>query len=337
MASDIFENNLATSKESKEKLFGNNVSLDIDLARHGKKSSFNASRIENVEETSDIAKSKDVSGYGVIAVRTTPVERAAHTALAMKEGFIKNESYNKSKLNVRVRNLPTGILSTGGISIEKIIEETDQTKDINLISPKIRELYKQAVQNTNGSTWEKENAGVDLFINLMKSNVDSLGHVIDDIKSSRGLYSSEEAKIEVEEFKNTQQKEGGMSILEVVLRMIKHLQNYIKATNKFKNDTKIFVHEVNHSGFIEPFLIYFLEDKILENPVNEKGKNDLEKIGGGFEPNESVGISIKRKEKDGDVEVFIKLRNKTYHLNNDQVFKKFLQSEKLLSLIKSHE
>ena len=334
--SNTFEGNLITNKESEKKLFGNNVLLDIDLARHGKKSGFNSSRIENVEETSEIAKSKDVSDYDIIAVRTTPVERAVHTALATRNGLMENKNSNRNTVNVRVKNLPTGILSTGGVNIEKIMEETDQTKDINLISPHIRELYKQAVQSTQGSTWEKENAGVELFINLMKSNVASLKHTINDLGSLDDL--SEEAKMEIEKFKSTQQKEGGMSIIEVVLRMVKHLQNYTKATNKFKNDTKIFIHEVNHSGFIEPFLIYLLDKEISENPINANGRSALEKIGGGFEPNESIGISIKRKEKGGKVEISFKLRDKVYYLDiNDKLHNKITQSEKLLNLIKSYE
>ena len=38
------------SPEANEVEWGNNVTLDIYLARHGKKASFNAARIENSDE-----------------------------------------------------------------------------------------------------------------------------------------------------------------------------------------------------------------------------------------------------------------------------------------------
>ena len=122
-------------------------------------------------------------------------------------------------------------------------------------------------------------------------------------------------------------------MLEVVLRMIKHLNNYIKVTNRLKDGTKGFIHEVNHSGFIEPFLIYLLKENIHEDPVRAEGKSDLEKIGGGFEPNENVRMSIKRLEKDGAVKVQFICRDKTYNLDDEKIE----QSETLLNLIKSHE
>lgn len=317
--------------ESKENKYGENVSLDIDLMRHGKKGSFNSSRIENVEETSQIAQNEDLSGYDVVAIRTTPVERAVHTALTMKEGFEGNETVQQGEVNVRARELPTGILSEDGVNIEEIMKESKVTKDVNLISPNIREQYKQAVLGSEGSTWQKENAGVDVFIGIMQSNLKELEHTLDDLSRSKNL--SEEAMRDIERFKVKQKAENGMSMLEVVLRMAKSIRNYTEVTNRLKSGTKAFIHEVNHSGFIEPFLIYLLNEQVRENPIVADGKSDLEKLGGGFEPNEGVRISIKREEKDGPVKLHFKFRGKEYEIDD----KKLTQSNALLDLIKSHE
>lgn len=317
--------------EKKERKYGENVALDIDLARHGKKGSFNSSRIENVEETSQIAQDEDLSGYDVVAVRTTPVERAVHTALTMKEGFEINDTLQQGGVNVRARELPTGILSEDGVNIKEIMRESKTTKDVNLISPNIREQYKQAVLGSEGSTWQKENAGVEVFIGIMQSNLKELGRALDDLSQSNNL--SEEAMRETERFKVKQKAENGMSMLEVVLRMVKNIGNYTEVTNRLKSGTKAFIHEVNHSGFIEPFLIYLLDEQVRENPIAADGKSDLEKLGGGFEPNESVRISIKREEKDGLVKLHFKFRGKEYEIDD----KKLMQSKALLDLIKSHE
>ena len=188
----------------KESKHGNNVSLDIDLARHGKKGSFNSSRIENVEETSEIAQAEDLNSYDIVAVRTTPVERAVHTALVMREGFEKNETLKQEAVNVRAKKLPTGILSKDGVSIGKIMEAAETSKDVNLISPSIREKYKQAVLNAEGSTWEKENAGVEVFIDNMQSNLKDLGHVRAELVNSETL--SKESMQELQEFKDKQIK-----------------------------------------------------------------------------------------------------------------------------------
>jgi len=331
-----FERELNSKKESEKKEFGNDVLLHVDFSRHGKKADFNAPRIKNFKEISKEAEAEDLTDYDVVAIRTTPVERSVHSALAKQEGLQQNKSYNKDTVNVRVRNLPTGVLSTEGVKIEKIMEKTDESKDVNLISPRIRELYKQAVQSTEGATWEKENAGVEVFIKLMKSNIESLKHVIYDFKNSDDL--SSEAIQELKEFNKTHKEKNEMSMLEVTLRIMKHFKYYIKATNKFRSDSKIFISEINHSGFIEPFLIYLLNEQILENPIDGDGKSELEKIGGGFEPNESVGITIRRKKKDGDVEITFKLRNRIYNLNiNDNASNIFIESERLLNLIKSNE
>lgn len=314
--------------------FGTNVSLDIDLARHGEKDSFNSARIKNVDETVAIAKTQDLTDYDIVAVRTTPIERAVHTAQAIQDGFLSNESLVSDTVNVRVRELPTGVHSVEGTNIERIMSETDMSKDLNLISPRIREQYKLAVEGKEGSSWDKENAGVQLFIDLMESNLESLSHVIKDLSDSKEF--TNEARIEIENLKKLQKDEGGMSMLEVVLRMSKHLQNYIEVTNRLRTNTKGYIYEVNHSGFIEPLLVYLLKKQIKENPVNSEGKTDLEKIGGGFKPNETVRISIKRQEKDSAPIIRFELRGKTYELEteNDSIL---LRSEQLLGAIKMYE
>lgn len=329
------ESTISHQKFFKEDNFGNNIILDIDLARHGEKGSFNSARIENAEETFEMAKNEDLSDYDIVAIRTTPVERAVHTAQVTREGFLNNKTFRSDTVNIRVRELPTGVHSSEGVNIKKILGESDASKDVNLISQHIREQYKLAVQNKEGSSWKKESAGVELFINLMQSNLKVLERVINDLKSG---VLSEEAKKEIEKFKADQKNEGGMSILEVVLRMAKHLQNYTKVTNKLKSDTKVYIHEVSHSGFIEPFLIYLLNKKIIDNPINPDGKTDLEKLGGGFKPNEKLRINIERQERGGPVKLSFQLRGRTYKMEIDDTNNnKLAQSEELLNLIKLYE
>ena len=72
---------------------------------------------------------------------------------------------------------------------------------------------------------------MEVFIDNMQSNLKDLGHVRAELVNSETL--SKESMQELQEFKDKQIKEGGMSMLEVVLRMIKHLNNYIKVTNCF--------------------------------------------------------------------------------------------------------
>jgi hypothetical protein len=320
--------NRGTNQNTFEKgNFGNNVSLDIDLARHGKKGSFNASRIENFEETKEKAMHQDLRGYDIVAVRTTPLERAVHTGLAMKEGFGQNETLPQDSVNVRVRELPTGILSVDGVEIDEIMKQSDSSKDLNLISPRIREQYKKAVQGKEGSSWDKENAGVQAFIDLMEANVALLRPVVAELTQGKEL--SDEAKSTLEQFKNEQKEAGGMSMLEVVLRMSKHLGNYTEVTNRLKNDTKGYIHEVNHSGFIEPMLVYLIKDKIEADPLKAESMTTLEKMGGGFEPNEKVNIHITREKKNDTPILTFTLRGKTYHLDANRLS----ESTKLLDLI----
>ncbi len=320
-------------KESGE--FGNNVEIDVELARHGEKGSFNASRIANPEKVVELAKGKDLSGYDVVAVRTTPIERAVHTGMKIEEGFESNDTFvmddEKKKVNLRVRDLPTGVISKEGVIVKKIMNESSESKDVNLISPQIRQAYKEATEKSASSSLKKENAGVALWIKYLMDDLDYLKKIIDKTDGSKENSDKEESIIK--NFKDKQVKEDGISVLEVVLRMTEHFKKYVEASNRLKNDSKVFVYDVNHAGFIEPFLVYLLQDQIEEDPVCSDGSDILEKMGGAFEPNEAVNISIKRKEKNGKVSIKFRLRGKEYDLDVEPDKNIFTKSGNLLKEI----
>ncbi|HEY4494962.1 MAG TPA: histidine phosphatase family protein [Patescibacteria group bacterium] len=320
--------------ESQEKKRGHNIVLDLYLARHGKKSSFNAARIDNPEEVQEMAKTMDIEGYDYVGVRTTPIERAVDTAHHIKEGFEDNSFMDvskKSDIKVRVRNLSSGILSKDGTIVENILKEGESSKDINLISPAIREHYKQAVLAASDSNWDKENAGVNAFIEIMESEMKELDITLQELE--RGEEFSEEAEKEINAFKNRQFEADGISMLEVALRMSKHFNKYIESTKRFDDNSKILLYEVNHAGFIEPELAYLLREQINQDPVNPDGNNILEKLGGAFQPSEAVKISIKREDDEAPAEVAFDLRGKSYSLTIDGKTDIFNKSERLLKAI----
>jgi hypothetical protein len=153
---------------------------------------------------------------------------------------------------------------------------------------------------------------------------------------------SQEALEEISRFKETQDLgresgEGGMSVLEVTLRMVEHfIGHYSEVSNKSKSDSRTLIYEVNHSGFMEPFLVYLLHEQIVADPVAE-GYTALEKLGGAFRPNENFRISLLRERKDGDIALRFMLRGKTYVMDAKSVSDTLTENEKLLLYIQSYE
>jgi hypothetical protein len=306
---------LLISPESQESKWGNDVTLDIHLARHGKKASFNAARIDNPDEVQQEANQLDLSDYDYVGVRTTPVERAVDTAQWVREGYENNptvEQPNGRDIKLRVRQLSSGILSEGGTNIEEILKDAEASKDVNLISPDIRERYKEAVLAAPDSDWDKENAGANAFVQMMQTDMAELPTAFKELES--GQEFSEQARQEIAAFKQKQLDVGGISMLEVALRMGSHLEKYVRLTKHLNNDSKVFLYEVNHSGFIEPDLAYLLRDQIESDPVSPDGQSTLEKMGGAFQPSEDVKISIKREGREQPVQVLFGLRGKQYSL-----------------------
>lgn len=328
---ESIENKIDIESE-KGDVWGNNVILDIQLVRHGKKASFNAARIENPDEVKKAASEFDLSSYDYVGVRTTPVERAVDTAQWAREGYKENPTVkNKEAVKVRIKKLSSGILSESGTVIKDILKDTENTKDLNLISPDIREKYKEAVLAAPDSDWEKENAGVNAFIEILESEIRSIPTALHELDSNQDF--SEQALQEIEALKTKQLNSGGISILEVALRMGSHLEKYARLTQHLKNESKVFFYEVNHSGFIEPDLVYLLKEQIESNPVNPDGQTILEKIGGAFEPSEGVKISIKREQRDGSAMMIFEIRGKQYTLEVSGQTDKLTKSKRLLDAV----
>ncbi|MCU0680162.1 MAG: hypothetical protein MUF50_02545 [Planctomycetes bacterium] len=313
------------------------VVLDINLSRHGKKASFNATNIEDSEKIANLAKIEDLQDYDLVAVRTTPVERAVRTGLKYQEGFSENKTYaQEAKVNIRINEDISPIKSKGGKNIKEITKETEESKDINLLTEDFRKKYREAIEQDEFSSFDKENAGVLAWTEQMFEEMISLKQTFQDLSESKNL--SELAKEEIKEFREKQLQSGGISILENSLKMTEQLNHYIKASDRYTKSSKILIQEINHAGFIEPFLIYLLKDDLEKKPINSEGKDIVEKIGGAFEPNETVKISIKRK-KDSKKElnqlaIVIQLRNQEYVLHINEVENNiFKVSEKLLKEI----
>jgi hypothetical protein len=303
------------NKDPNPERFGRDVHLFIELARHGKKDSHNAMRITNAAETAEIASNKDLSRYDLVAIRTTPVERAVDTALYVQGGYEGNETVEHDTVNVRVRESQAPILSAGKTNIGEIMKDTDVSKDVSYISPKLRQEYKEATEKAVDSSFDVETAGVEVFLANMRSDMDVLGGVISDLENGREL--SNESLLELETFVRNQKLEGGKSILELVLRMNRQLEHYINVTSRLKSKSNTFIHEVSHSGIIEPFIAYLIGKQIEENPVDESGHNIISLMGGAFKPNESMGISINRDDKESSVEIIIELRGKSFPVTYD--------------------
>ncbi|HRY82473.1 MAG TPA: hypothetical protein P5232_02110 [Candidatus Moranbacteria bacterium] len=268
------------------------INVIIEMARHGKKNGFNSSRISNSEEIAEMAENIDLSGFQSVEIHTTPVERAVHTAQSIQSGFKKQGADTE----IKIQEMASGILSSAGTSIEAIMAKSESSKDLNLISPEIREEYKLAVENHIASSWSKEDAGVGAWIKIMKKEIEFL------------------KKNGAEKFKSDQLKKNGISVLEVVLRICSYLIN-INGENKF-------VYSINHAGFIEPLLVYLLAEQITENPVRD-GLDVFQKMGGAFEPSESVKIILKGEK------VIFHLRGKIYEINREKLEK---EAKKLESI-----
>ncbi|MDP1619879.1 MAG: hypothetical protein Q8L11_01655 [Candidatus Moranbacteria bacterium] len=254
--------------------------VSVVLARHGKKGAFNSNRIANPEEVRGMASKFDLSGYDMIGVRSTPIERAVHTAVCVCEGLAEAGFH----ATVEVCELTSGVLSTAGTDADAILQNSTASKDLNLISQEIREVYKNAVESCDGSSWSKEDAGVNAWVLLLAEEVKALGC------------------LGSEEFKAEQLRRNGISMLECVLRMAKHMLGYIELASSGKSS---WFYEVNHAGFIEPWLVYFLATQIDAMPV-ATGHNTFFQMGGAFEPSEAVTLSFSSEG------IAVELRGKRY-------------------------
>jgi hypothetical protein len=206
-----------------------------------------------------------------------------------------------------------------------------------MLSPKIREGYAKAVQESEGSTLGQENAGVEYFVSLMDTDLAALTHTRQELKIGEVL--SQDALQEITRFKETQDlgREGGMSVLEVVLRMVGHfIKHYSEVSNRSKSDSRTLIYEVNHSGFMEPFLLYLLKEDILADPI-ATGSTALEQLGGAFRPNEGFRISLLREKKDGDVTLNFIIRGKVYSIDPKSLQTMLAGNDRLLSCIQSYE
>ncbi len=318
-----------SSDKFEKKDVGNNVRLEIEFGRHGTKDDFNAREIIDAEKVTAIARSRDISKYNLVSVRSTPVPRAVDTLRAIEEGYADNPTLSAQKVTARIQTRPTGVLNSGGT--HRVSISAEASEDINIMSPHLRELYKNAVNDDPESTWKKEDAGVQVMIRNLSDKLGMINRTRQEIAQSRPL--SDESRKELQEFKALRAEEGGISILEVSLRFTEHLASYLDATGRLQSNTSALIDEVNHAGFIEPFLLYLFGDLLLGSPVRPDGVTDLDKIGGAFEPNEKVTLIIERKQRGELPSLILKLRDRIYTIPPEDLAQRIIESKKLSALL----